>query len=52
LKRIQISVNNGSLEKGHFSLLKGHAAHEWENRAPAWKANMEVVIQETLEMLS
>ena len=39
---------------GERSILprEGRAAHEWINRAPAWKANMEVVIQEILEILS
>jgi hypothetical protein len=39
----QVSIKNGSLERGHFSLLRGLAAHGWVNRAPTWKANMEVM---------
>jgi hypothetical protein len=41
----QVSIKSGSLEKGHFSLVRGLPSCVGETKFGTWKANMEVVIQ-------
>jgi hypothetical protein len=48
----QVSIKNGSLERGHFSLVRGLPPCVGETKFGTWKANMEVVIRGTFEMLS
>jgi hypothetical protein len=47
----QVSIKNDSLERDHFSLVRGLSPFVGKTKCGTWKANMEVVIRGTFEML-
>ena len=50
-KLFQVSIKDGSW-RGHFSLERGKPPNGGIDKHSAWKADMEVMIRRTFEMLS